>query len=56
MTCKKCLLWEKRELPRTPKKYYPTGRCLHWLFNRNSQRMFTAENTNCDCGEAKAKF
>ncbi len=49
MICKKCELWQKRELPRRAKKYHPAGRCLNLRFNKNGQRMLTTENTNCDC-------
>jgi hypothetical protein len=53
MICKKCIFWSKRELPKQRKKYYPAGRCSSLRFNKNGQRIFTTENTNCDCGELK---
>ena len=53
MTCEKCMLWVKRELPQTKKRkkgFYPTGRCLNPRFNMNGRPMFTGKDTHCDDG------
>jgi hypothetical protein len=53
MKCENCELWIKRQLPKTAKKYYPAGRCLHRIFNDVRQTMLTAPETNCRIGVPK---